>query len=98
MSRDPKEVAAIDPALRNVIAHIELSTMQVELLKMILTNTYLQGLKDGVALAMEPSHAQADHGKYESCLDSRYPNGNPCADIRGEDRLHEREDEDNDEF
>lgn len=58
MSRDPKEVAAIDPALRNVIAHIELSTMQVELLKMILTNTYLQGLKDGVALAMEPSHAR----------------------------------------
>lgn len=78
--------ATIDLALRNAVAHIELNTLQIEMLKMILRNTYLKGLYDGLAYATESSHAQADHGKYESCLDSRYPNGNPCADIRGEER------------
>lgn len=78
--------ATIDLALRNAVAHIELNTLQIEMLKMILRNTYLEGLYDGLAYATESSHAQADHGKYESCLDSRYPNGNPCADIRGEER------------
>ena len=53
MPKDPLESAAVDPALKSAVANLVLSTYQVQFLQTLLTNVYLQGLRDGLAQGLK---------------------------------------------